>query len=364
MEIETFLSPAGEKYLLYIFLTIDSLGSRILIVTSSESLVDKVKTGQLPLRYLMEQPVVIAMANKQITAGGPKAKIVLQSMSSLASNALSQTLENEDDEVEAMLEHSQYLNQTGLPKKPKGKVKSAQIPWLVVTFSFVLPKVTLTWTVEGEVIIALDLGTVKLSAICAPKRLKDWGDGLPEFDNLLNDHPGKQFRKAISRHPTPTEKKEPFNVEEFRQTLITFNPNIVLSGNIGSNKTTTDHQTEKTPRNVFRELDMNEWKLRRRRQHKCYLDLKTRISTNSWVLFDFTISQINCEHFVEGDIPVILKSTNDTDGNLYTLSSKKNCMPFVALRLVKCVVDPSFAPLYENIEVRKKVEQFTYLHKS
>lgn len=68
------------------------------------------------------------------------------------------------------------------------------------------------------------------------------------------------------------------------------------------------------------------------------------VKTRSLVTLSARISMLHVDHFVKGDIPVILKNTASKYG--------KETEEFLEVAVVRALVDPRQAPTYELLEVR------------
>lgn len=352
----------GVKRRLYAFLTVDSRGSRILTVTESRRLVERLKAGQVVWN-------VRRLAGKESTEqlkdgeGGRRRSSLRQSPRKQKPTGVG-SLPIEHEDVRLVQKGEEGKSKTGYKLrvvKAKEKTKYAQIPWLGISFQFVLPKITLTWTTQSDVILALHLSSIKLSSFVTPTRLARLSGGATALEKILisgssNHHrsgDGDRRKSAAywwNRSSGLLSERKPV-LEKARRgssSLIDWSTAKIEVRVPDQTMIPLRGATKEEQRAAEREWKLREWARNRKIQQRRYLDLKTEIFTNSEVRMDLSVGAIHCDHFVEGDVPVILKSTNGAGAN----EEDDFVAPFFSLHITKSVVDPTFAPIYDDIEVK------------
>lgn len=267
---------------LYSWVFVDSLGSRILVVVESLTDAERLRAGQL--------------VKKQLGGKGRRGR-----QKSIRDTDIPYVpeegvmVEADDDRRDSSI----ILTRNKVKHVTNGNNDGqsfGQIPWRAITFAMCLPKLTLKWTSQTELIVALHLTNIKVSTLIAPSM-------------ILRECGGpKGLRKCL------------------------------VTGSTAVAEIKTPHQK----------------KLAGDAQKRDYLDFKTHVFTDSRMFINLSVGQIHCDHFVEGDIPVIMKSTNialDSSAVDADDFGDAGFPPFLLIKTTKFVVDPSFAPIYDTIEV-------------
>lgn len=298
---------------LYILLTVDSLGSRILTVTESRRSVERLKAGQVIW--------------KRLTAGEVRGEG-------------SKRLRSGHHEVPKSPEKHLAQKYDIGKKKPAEQRNWSQVPWLWLKFQFLLPKITLTWTTRyAEVILALHLNTIKMSSFVTPSKLAALTGGVSALKEGA-------FLASLGRVDVDSYRGAP-GAYWWSNNAEVQSSGVAEKSRLHKPRDASGLTRTKAERDLNSELLVKEWMQQRKFQRRRYFDLKTEIFTNSEVHMDFTIDKVHCDHFVEGDVPVIFKSS-DTPTSYY----KDEFTPFCSVHVVKSLVDPSFAPIYDDIQVR------------
>lgn len=343
-DVQPILSTGRDNVIkrrFYAFLTVDSRGSRILTVTESRRLVERLKAGQViwnPRRTGKEYSEDVK--SEGVLSPEDKRKPL---------NSIKQR--RNGDDLRFITERGKSERQYKVcAVRQQDDMKSVQLPWLGISFQFVIPKITLTWTTQSEVILALHLSGIRLSSFIAPTRLARLSGGAAALENILisgssNHHHHKHsdgerrsgywWSRGVEQKGGPLDRQTSTPAWNLPKVKIREDKNSLQPSAIASRE--QQHAVE-------RELKLREWAKHRKYQDKRYLDLETEMFTNSEVRIEFSIGAIHCDHFVEGDVPVILKSTNSGD--------EMSVAPFFYVHVTKSVVDPTFAPIYDGIEVR------------
>lgn len=252
-----------------------------------------------------------------------------------------------------------------------------QLPWLGVNIEFLLPKITVTWTSQSDVILALHLSTVKLEAFAAPTRFSRRWQGLWNLRNLLKKGsknvsfdflvpaPTSKPKRAganrdsgpslYSPNPPPFLWEQPLPLEpgsrtalgspRYRAVVARLPPDTSQLNAQGIRHPNTNDKKQTVIKNDINNAELDAEKRERNRR---FSDFETQTFANSQIRMELTLGGIHCDHYVEGDIPVILKSTT----NPTTVGNKSDATPFFLLKMVKRVVDPTFAPIFDDVTVR------------
>lgn len=334
----------GVNRRLYAFITVDNRGSRILTVTESRQVIERLKAGQVIWNFKRMNGL-----HEETKTGGNYQRSKVEVKHSPRPQRI---FGIEQDNVRLIEKTEQGKSKTEYEMcGVKKNEKFAQIPWLGLSFRLVLPKITLAWITQSDVILALHLSSIRLSCFVAPTRLVQLIGGAEALERILisgssSQGDSQQIPSTMNwwgRNVGMSNDKT-INYRKRLSSLKWDTANIEI-GIPDKTRVILQGATKEEQREADHEWQLKEWKFQRKIQQQRYFDLKTEIFTNSEARMNFTIESIHCDHFVEGDIPVILKSIS-------TSSSGESVIPFFYVHIIKRIVDPSFAPIYDDIEVR------------
>eukprot|EP01069_Polyplicarium_translucidae_P005640 Polyplicarium_translucidae@DN2823_c0_g1_i2.p1 len=168
-----------------------------------------------------------------------------------------------------------------------------QIPWVAVSVQCYFPRLTIAWIHQSEVALVFYISDVGLRCTAMPKNLPQADVAKRYFASM---------REVPHRHHTGSPELGDF--------------------------------------------DSNPIALQRR-----WETLRKQLFTEGYVRLSFVIGEVHCDHYLEGDVPVILKSAAApaSTGAEFDKTSKGRLFFYLSFALN--VVDKSLAAIFEEIDV-------------
>lgn len=260
---------ASRRTRLYAFLIVNKDGSRILSVCESRRVAEKLRSGAKPSQVM----------DKKREKRKTKIKKNLKTMSAASAKS--------------------------------GSPTAGIVPWIVLTFSFSLPRLTVTWIHQSDVVLALHVTNVSINGVIVPKR-------LPSLEHIRAQRTLQAAEEAMRRLGHGAGRGIGPKWASY------LSPLLEAGGASGMERT-----GDAAGLDLLSEFDY---------------DYRKELYTNSVLQLLLLVEQIHVDHFVKGDIPVVLKNNPPKD-------SRQDDV-FLWVSIVRSLVDYSQAPVYEDIDVR------------
>ncbi|KAL8449095.1 hypothetical protein Emag_003766 [Eimeria magna] len=341
---------------LYVFALVAASGSRILIVAESRDVAAKLRAGGSAFDMVREELVGSSVhAEGAVGAAAAVAAAAAGLSDSVGTSGERRASAAGDTFAYASIKPKEAGGSSGdvharetllareLTQRKTSASKNCQQrppPWLALSFEFRLPRLTVTWIHQSEVVLALHLTGLSLSGAVSPRQLDAFLEAVP-LERVLQIS-GGGAAGAASRQAalmdssagggSPAAATQTASVEEVEDPTRSNSP-----------------AQDSTASPVVGELEEDDalashGGLQQQQQQQPLEDYAMLVMTRSAVSLSARISMLHVDHFVKGDIPVILKNTASKYG--------KESEEFLEVAVVRSLVDPRQAPTYDLLEIR------------
>ncbi|KAL8443547.1 hypothetical protein Emed_006761 [Eimeria media] len=336
---------------LYVFALVAASGSRILIVAESRDVAAKLRAGGSAFDMVREELVGSSMHAEGAVGAAAAAAAAAGLNDSVGTSGERRASTAGDTFGYPSLKPKEAGSSSGdvharetllareLTQRKTNTRKNCQQrppPWLALSFEFRLPRLTVTWIHQSEVVLALHLTGLSLSGAVSPRQLDAFLEAVPLERVLQMSGGGAAGAAALMDSAagggSPAAATQTASVEEVE--------NITRSNSPAQ---------ESSASPVVVDLDEDDalaphGGLQQQQQQQPLEDYALLVMTRSAVSLSARISMLHVDHFVKGDIPVILKNTASKYG--------KESEEFLEVAVVRSLVDPRQAPTYDLLEVR------------
>ncbi|OEH74298.1 hypothetical protein cyc_03597 [Cyclospora cayetanensis] len=333
---------------LYVFSLVAANGSRILIVAETPEVSDKLRAGgsafelvrEELVRKSIKQDIGLAPAGavnmyEPTTAAAMMPKVTISAGSAPVGTtrhkrgdlALGDVQTSDGTSIRDLSQMSKQHNEKPLQKQRRPP------PWLGLSFEFRLPRLTVTWIHQSEVVLALHLTGLSLSGSVNPRQLDAFLEAVPMESVMFmtsNWTGGQRALGAPPEGPTDSSSGGLVAPNGYRRSSSSIDRATQGSSSLGTDSTTSAEEEDGEEETISVQQPQQ--------------DYEVLVMTRSAVTLSARISMLHVDHFVKGDIPVILKNTTSKYG--------KEAEEFLEIAVVRSLVDPRQAPTYELLKVR------------
>eukprot|EP01053_Blabericola_migrator_P003384 Blabericola_migrator_1__3383@NODE_19_length_22812_cov_29_182765_g16_i0_p2_GENE_NODE_19_length_22812_cov_29_182765_g16_i0NODE_19_length_22812_cov_29_182765_g16_i0_p2_ORF_typecomplete_len963_score136_12VPS13_C/PF16909_5/0_0052VPS13_C/PF16909_5/5_5e02_NODE_19_length_22812_cov_29_182765_g16_i044657353 len=230
----------------------------------------------------------------------------------------------EDRELVEAIRRGDVTGQRGLFKH---SLDGVQVPFVRLRFAVTMERIRVTWTHSGQYVVALHLVDLSLSGLHRPRKVPGWVYSVGALfeengreANQLDDNwqtatsTEKKGHRWAKRHTTkaPLNVKERFGASRKRKTLLSRYGD--QDGGGIANDLFLVRMTEVVKFiNVDPEFIQN---LKTAQIARCS-EMLIGLQLNGMLRMQICLGMIHCDHYVEGDVPVLLKSTPTGNANKF-----------------------------------------------
>ncbi|KAL8435323.1 hypothetical protein ACSSS7_002576 [Eimeria intestinalis] len=342
---------------LYVFALVAASGSRILIVAESRDVAAKLRAGGSAFDMVREELVGSSMRAEGAVGAAAAAAAAAGLNDSVGTAGERRGSAATDTFAYASPKSKEAGSSAGdaharetslareLTKRKTSSRKKCQPrppPWLALSFEFRLPRLTVTWIHQSEVVLALHLTGLSLSGAVSPRQLDAFLEAVP-LERVLEmsgggaaggDSQRVALMDSAAAGGSPAAATQIASVEEAEVVTRSNSPapGSTASPVVGE----LDEEDALAPHGGRQQ--------QQQQQQQPLEDYAVLVMTRSAVSLSARISMLHVDHFVKGDIPVILKNTASKYG--------KESEEFLEVAVVRSLVDPRQAPTYDLLAVR------------
>ncbi|KAL8269859.1 hypothetical protein Esti_006219 [Eimeria stiedai] len=349
-------SKEKQPATLYVFSLVAASGSRILIVAESRDVAAKLRAGGSAFDMVREELVGSSMhAAGAVGAAAAAAAAAAGLNESVGTSGEGRASGASDTFAYASVKPKEAGSSSGdaharetslareVTQRKTGIRKSCQKrppPWLALSFEFRLPRLTVTWIHQSEVVLALHLTGLSLSGAVSPRQLDAFLEAVP-LEHVLQISGGGAAGASSQRAALVDSAAGGGSPAAATQTASVDEAENISRSNSPVQDSTASPAVEELDEDDALALHGG---LQQQQQQQPLEDYAMLVMTRSAVSLSTRISMLHVDHFVKGDIPVILKNTASKYG--------KESEEFLEVAVVRSLVDPRQAPTYDLLEVR------------